>query len=90
MRFVAAYDPDKVYVALPLLEDRLPQAKPLAFAALKSDHLPLPALFSETLFQGLVRHEAELSEFSKENAIEFVLLCACNSLDKGSHYENVN
>jgi hypothetical protein len=73
IRLILAYAPSKIHVVLPLVKDRLPPDKVMAFAALKSDRrLPDAERFMATLIRRIEVQETVLSEFCRSKAIPFV------------------
>jgi hypothetical protein len=76
IRLVLAYIPTKAHVVLPLVADRLPAEKVLAFTRLQSDDMELPdeTSFLPELLDRLSVKERTLSEWCIQSGIEFVSL----------------
>lgn len=73
IRLILAYAPNKIHVVLPLVKDRLPPDKVMAFAALKSDRRFTDAeRFMATLMRRIEVQETVLSEFCRSKDITFI------------------
>ena len=82
IRLVFAYAPSKPHVIMPLAWDRIPPKKLHIFASFKKRQLPPPDVLKQRLINSLTSQENVMSEFCRDEAIEFV--SATEALQKGA------